>query len=70
MLPYIERRMAQGAPLGAITRHMLGLFQGLSGARAWRQHLSENAHKHGAAPEVVVAALAKVRRAPDADVAA
>jgi tRNA-dihydrouridine synthase A len=70
MLPYIERRMAQGAPLGSITRHMLGLFQGLPGARAWRRHLSENAHKHGAGPDVVVAALAKVRRAPDADVAA
>ena len=70
MLPYIERRMSQGAPLGAITRHMLGLFQGLPGARAWRRHLSENAHKQGAGPEVVVAALAKVRRAPGEDVAA
>ncbi|NMO22615.1 tRNA dihydrouridine(20/20a) synthase DusA [Pyxidicoccus fallax] len=70
MLPYIERRMSQGAPLGSITRHMLGLFQGLPGARAWRRHLSENAHKAGAGPDVVVAALAKVRRAPDADVAA
>ncbi|MFP2927442.1 tRNA dihydrouridine(20/20a) synthase DusA [Pyxidicoccus sp. 3LG] len=70
MLPYIERRMSQGAPLGAITRHMLGLFQGLPGARAWRRHLSENAHKRGAGPEVLVAALAKVRRSPETDVAA
>jgi tRNA-dihydrouridine synthase A len=70
MLPYVERRMRQGAPLGAITRHMLGLFQGLPGARAWRRHLSENAHKSGAGPEVLVAALAKVRRSPEADVAA
>ncbi|QSQ18924.1 tRNA dihydrouridine(20/20a) synthase DusA [Pyxidicoccus parkwayensis] len=70
MLPYVERRMSQGAPLGAITRHMLGLFQGLPGARAWRRHLSENAHKSGAGPEVLMAALAKVRRAPEADVAA
>ncbi len=70
MLPYIERRMKQGAPLGAMTRHMLGLFQGLPGARAWRRHLSENAHKSGAGPEVLVAALAKVRRAPEAEVAA
>lgn len=70
MLPYVERRMQQGAPLGSITRHMLGLFQGLPGARAWRRHLSENAHKSGAGPDVLVAALAKVRRSPEADVAA
>ncbi len=70
MLPYIEKRLSQGAPLGSITRHMLGLFQGLPGARAWRRHLSENAHKQGADPQVVVAALAQVRRAPPAGVAA
>lgn len=62
MLPYIEAQRQRGAPLGAITRHMLGLFQGLPGARAWRRHLSENAHKPGAGPEVVVAALARVPR--------
>jgi tRNA-dihydrouridine synthase A len=66
MLPYMEERLKQGAPLSAITRHMLGLFQGLPGARAWRRHLSENVHKRGAGPEVVRAALAMVRRgAPD-----
>ncbi|WP_074957880.1 tRNA dihydrouridine(20/20a) synthase DusA [Myxococcus fulvus] len=70
MLPYIERSCQRGAPLSAVTRHMLGLFQGLPGARAWRRHLSENAHKPGAGPEVVVAALGKVRREPDAVVAA
>jgi tRNA-dihydrouridine synthase A len=62
MLPYIEARRAQGAPLSAITRHMLGLFQGLPGARAWRRYLSENAHQPGAGPEVVAAAAAKVPR--------
>ncbi|RKG94552.1 tRNA dihydrouridine(20/20a) synthase DusA [Corallococcus sp. CA053C] len=62
MLPYIEAQRSQGAPLGAITRHMLGLFQGLPGARAWRRHLSENAHEDGAGPEVVLAAAAKVPR--------
>ncbi|HEX8704695.1 MAG TPA: tRNA dihydrouridine(20/20a) synthase DusA [Myxococcaceae bacterium] len=71
MLPYIEERLKQGAPLSAITRHMLGLFQGLPGARAWRRHLSENVHKPGAGPEVVSAALALVRRGPaGAEVAA
>ena len=40
MLPYIAQRMAQGAPLSIITRHILGLFQNLPGARKWRQALS------------------------------
>ncbi len=70
MLPYIEARMSQGAPLSAITRHMLGLFQGLPGARAWRRHLSENAHKPGSGPHVVVQALALVPRVAEGDVAA
>jgi tRNA-dihydrouridine synthase A len=66
----MEERLKQGAPLSAITRHMLGLFQGLPGARAWRRYLSENVHKPGAGPEVVSAALALVRRNAPADVAA
>jgi tRNA-dihydrouridine synthase A len=53
MLPYIEMRMKEGRPLKSITRHMLGLFQGLPGARRWRRHLSENAHLPGAGIEVV-----------------
>lgn len=57
MLPYIEMRMQQGRPLKSITRHMLGLFQGLPGARRWRRHLSENAHLPGAGIEVVRDAL-------------
>lgn len=40
MMPYIEGRLAEGAPLSIITRHILGLFQNLSGARKWRQALS------------------------------
>ncbi len=40
MLPYIEQCMAEGAPLSIITRHILGLFQNLPGARKWRQALS------------------------------
>ncbi|MDY7227812.1 tRNA dihydrouridine(20/20a) synthase DusA [Hyalangium rubrum] len=70
MLPYIEERRRDGAPLGSITRHMLGLFQGLAGARAWRRHLSENAHKAGAGPEVVTAAMAHVPRGASGQVAA
>ncbi|MFP1590463.1 tRNA-dihydrouridine synthase [Escherichia coli] len=48
MYPYIERELSQGTYLGHITRHMLGLFQGIPGARQWRRYLSENAHKAGA----------------------
>lgn len=60
MYPYIERELAQGTWLGHITRHMLGLFQGIPGARQWRRHLSENAHKPGANIATVEQALALV----------
>lgn len=62
MLPYIEGELARGVPLRAITRHMLGLFQAVPGAKIWRRHLSENAHLPGAGPEVVETALSLVRR--------
>ena len=60
MYPYIERQLANGSYLGHITRHMLGLFQSMPGARQWRRHISENAHKQGAGIEVVQQALAKI----------
>ncbi|MTD41324.1 tRNA dihydrouridine(20/20a) synthase DusA [Erwinia sp. CPCC 100877] len=60
MYPYIEQELSRGTYLGHITRHMLGLFQGVPGARQWRRHLSENAHKPGADIQVVEQALAKV----------
>lgn len=40
MMPYFEQRLAQGAPMSVLTRHILGLFQHLAGARKWRQALS------------------------------
>lgn len=60
MYPYIERELANGTYLGHVTRHMLGLFQGIPGARQWRRYLSENAHKPGAGVEVVERALSLV----------
>ncbi len=60
MLPYIEDHIATGGRLHQITRHMLGLFQGRPGARAWRRYLSENAHADGAGAEVVVQALRQI----------
>jgi len=59
MLPYIERELNQGSPLKHITRHMLGLFQGMPGARHWRRHLSEYGPRDGAGIEVVIQALEK-----------
>jgi len=43
MTDYIKRQVSAGTAVKHISRHMLGLFQGLPGARAWRRHLSENA---------------------------
>jgi tRNA-dihydrouridine synthase A len=57
MLPYIERRLAEGERLNRITRHMLGLFANEPGARAWRRYLSEHAHRRHAGPETLLAAL-------------
>ena len=57
MLPYIDSEVAAGVPLNSITRHMLGLFAGQPGARAWRRYVSEHAHREGAGSEVLVNAL-------------
>jgi tRNA-dihydrouridine synthase A len=45
-----------------MTRHLLGLFNGRSGARAWRRHLATEAVKPGAGIETLMAALAQVSR--------
>ncbi len=63
MLPYIEQRMVQACPIKSITRHLLGIFQGQPGARAWRRHLSENAHSEGADIAVLEKALSLVPEA-------
>ena len=60
MYPYIEQELMKGASLGHISRHMLGLFQSMPGARQWRRYISENAHKKGAGIEVMQTALAKI----------
>ena len=57
MLPYIKRELEQGERLGRITRHMVGLFAGIPGARAWRRYISENAYGDGAGTEVLLEAL-------------
>lgn len=60
--PYMDRELAKGTRLHAMTRHMLGLFNGKPGARLWRRTLSENAPKDGAGLEVLDAALAHVNQ--------
>ncbi|MEN9149902.1 tRNA dihydrouridine(20/20a) synthase DusA [Xanthomonas perforans] len=55
--PYVESQLAQGLALKHMTRHVLGLFHGQSGGRAFRQVLSEGAHRPGAGWELVEQAL-------------
>ena len=57
MIPYIERELKQGTLLKHISRHMLGLYQGMPGARHWRRCLSENAPSSTAGTEVILEAL-------------
>lgn len=60
LLSYAERALREGVRLHGITRHILGLFQGVPGAKAWRRHLSTAAHRPGAGVEVIRAAMALV----------
>ncbi len=60
LIPYIERELARGARLHAITRHVLGLFRGVPGARAFRRHLATEAVKPGADAATFRDALALV----------
>jgi len=60
LIPYIERELAKGARLHSITRHVLGLFRSVPGARAFRRHLAVEAVKPGASAAVMADALALV----------
>jgi len=61
--PYMARQLEAGVHLAAMSRHMLGLFHGLPGARSWRRILTVEGVKAGAGLEVVDAALAAVSEA-------
>lgn len=63
---YIERRMAEGAPLRAMTRHMLGLYHGEPGARAFRRILTVEPGRPGAGPDIIDRALDAVDARPAA----
>jgi tRNA-dihydrouridine synthase A len=60
LIPYLERELARGTRLHAITRHVLGLFRGVPGARAFRRHLATEGVKPGADARTFRAALALV----------
>jgi len=64
LIPYIERQTAAGVRLSSITRHVLGLFRAVPGARAFRRHLATEAVKPGAAAAVMADALALVLDRP------
>jgi tRNA-dihydrouridine synthase A len=63
-LEYVNRQLQSGVPLNAMTRHMLGLFNGRPGARRFRRHLSENVTRPGAGIAVLRAALSSLSREP------
>ena len=60
MLPYIEAQLGQGTRLHSMTRHLVGSFHGVKGARAFRRHLAENGVRAGAGINVLVDAMALV----------
>jgi tRNA-dihydrouridine synthase A len=63
LLPYVEQQLAAGVALNHITRHILGLYQGVPGARKFRRHLSENAFRPDAGLDTLVDAHELVRAA-------
>lgn len=68
LLPYAEKVCREGRSIRSLTRHILGLFNGLPGARAWRRHLSEAPGRPGAGPEVIEEALQFVRQSVEDEV--
>jgi tRNA-dihydrouridine synthase A len=60
MVPYIEEQLARGTKLHSMTRHFVGAFHGVPGARAFRRHLAENGVRPGAGVDVLRDAIARV----------
>lgn len=56
MLPYIEEQLGRGVRLNAISKHLLGLFQGRPGTKLFKRYISEHAFKKGAGAEVLIQA--------------
>jgi tRNA-dihydrouridine synthase A len=62
---YLERQVSEGTAAKYISRHLLGLFQGLPGAKAWRRYLSENAYKDDHNTDLLKQALAAMKGVND-----
>lgn len=69
LYPYIDTQLTLGTPLLSITRHLLPLFQGRPGAKAWRRHLSEYAYKPLADIKILEQALSRVPETPSSQAA-
>jgi tRNA-dihydrouridine synthase A len=70
VIPYIERELARGTRLHSITRHFVGAFHAVPGARAFRRHLAEQGVKPGAGVDVLREAIALVNERAAAPIAA
>ena len=70
MVPYIEDQLARGTRLHSITRHFVGAFHGVPGARAFRRHLAENGVRPGAGVSILRDAVALVADRAVAPIAA
>ena len=61
MSDYLEREVASGTPVKKVSRHILGLFQGMPGAKRWRRYISENAHLDQANARLLEEALSHMQ---------
>lgn len=60
-MDYVDRQVALGVPLKAMTKHILGIFPGEKGSRSYRRHLSDEARRDGADSKVIREALKKMQ---------
>ena len=60
-MEYMQQQISEGVYLKSMSRHLLGLFTGEKGAKAWRRYISENAHKEGAGIEVIEKAASFIK---------
>src|SRR5262249_56321927 len=64
LIPYVERHLGAGGRINNVVRHILGLYHGVPGARAFRRHLSENAPRAAARLECRLEAHALIQHHP------
>lgn len=58
---YVQDRLSEGYRFNSMARHLLGLFHGVNGARAWRRYLSDNIHRAGVDEKLLQIAVDKIR---------